>query len=255
MADSVYTTKRLLSLRKLTRAVGELLRSQLKDHLGLLTHCFRPKAFFGEYAEGAKDYVKGAETNFKELQSTYESICGTRPYNLPKEFKTPLVLAGSLPEITPYEYVHEAKADGQAKPISVSTPLKFTLNYAGFSPKRLRELLAGPPGGDVQEFVLQTLVFNIVLSRQPAIAKLFEALRFSLTMSKIPGLGDLQFPFLTVGVPTVLPPDDVVIESTEISGTNAFEEVVNLDALAKLVDPFKDRLLELAKQHGEAVNS
>ena len=47
------------------------------------------------------------------------------------------------------------------------------------------------------------------------------------------------------------PPASVIIESTEISGMDVFEEVVRLDDIAKLRDPLKQRLMELVQSHGE----
>ncbi len=257
MADEAFTTKRLLGLRKLTRAVGELLRGQLREYLTNLSLQLRPKSIFGEFVEGPKDYVKSAETNFKELQMTYEALCGTKPYNLQREFRSPLVIASQMPEVNPLEYVHEAKAGGQTKTVTVTAPLKFVLTYAGFGPKRLKDLIAARnasgPAGDLQEFLLHALAMNIVVSRQPGLGKILEALRFPLAIGKIPGCGDLPFVFATAAVPTVLPPDDVIIESTEISGTDTFEEVVDIQALTALADPFKAKLIELAKLHGEAI--
>jgi hypothetical protein len=45
----------------------------------------------------------------------------------------------------------------------------------------------------------------------------------------------------------------VFIQSTEISGMDEFEEVVNLESLATQKDPFKEKLVELAKEHGESL--
>jgi hypothetical protein len=45
----------------------------------------------------------------------------------------------------------------------------------------------------------------------------------------------------------------VIIESTELSGSDAFEEVVSLDDVAKLRNPLKDQLEELVKAHGQAL--
>jgi hypothetical protein len=257
MADEAFTTKKLLGLRKLTRAVGDLVRGQLKDYLSALAIQFRPKSVYGEFVEGPKEYIKGAEANFKELQAAYESLCGAKPFNLPKEFKQPLAVASQIPEVNPLEYVHEAKAEGQTKIVTVTAPLKFVLTYTGFAPKRLKELLAarvsGGPSTDLQEFILHALMIQGVVSRQAGMGKILEALRFPLAVGKIPGAGDLPFVFATAAVPTVLPPDNVIIESTEISGTDTFEEVVNLEALTALKDPFKDKLIELAQQHGEKI--
>jgi len=255
MANEEFTTKKLLSLRKLTRAVADLLRGQLKDYLAALAIQFRPKSVFGEFVEGPKEYFKGAEASFKELQTTYESLAASKLYNLPKEFKQPLSVASQIPEVGTFEYAHEAKAGGQSKTVIVTAPLRFIISYTGFGPKRLKELLAtraaGGPTSDLQDLVLHTLMLQVVVSRQAGLGKILEALRFPLGIGKIPGAGDLPFVFAAAAVPTLLPPDEVIIESTEISGTDTFEEVVNLEALTALTDPFKDKLIELAQQHGE----
>ena len=254
MADEAYSTKRQLSLRRLTRAVSELVRSQMKEYLTLLGPHFRAKPIFGEMMSGAKDYIKGAEANFKELKAAYESACQTAPFNAPKDFKTPLELTSETPELHVLEYTHEAKADGQTKQVNVTAPLKFVLTYTGFGPKQLKNLLggAGTPS-DVQEFILHTMILGIVLNRQSGVGKLLEALRFRISTAPVVGCGKLPFVHVTAAVPTVLPPDDVIIESTEISGTNAFEEVVDIKGLQGLRDPFKEAVLELARQHGEAI--
>jgi hypothetical protein len=40
-----------------------------------------------------------------------------------------------------------------------------------------------------------------------------------------------------------------VIESAELTGMDAFEEVVDVSDLERLPDPLKERLLELANRH------
>ena len=44
------------------------------------------------------------------------------------------------------------------------------------------------------------------------------------------------------------PADSVVIESAELTGMDAFEEVVKIADLSALRDPFRERLLETARQ-------
>src|SRR5260221_8469028 len=82
MSDQDFSTKRLLSLRRLTRGVADYLRGQVKDYLAVLSPQFHLKAYFGENVEGPKDFVKGAETNFKDLKAAYEAVGKTKPFNL-----------------------------------------------------------------------------------------------------------------------------------------------------------------------------
>ena len=41
-----------------------------------------------------------------------------------------------------------------------------------------------------------------------------------------------------------------MIESTELAGKDVFEEIINVDDIANIHDPFKERLLELVSQMG-----
>ena len=251
--DERFNTKRLLSLRKLTRAAADLLRGQLREHLATLAPLLRPRSVLGDYAKGTvKESVRGADTAFKELQAQYESVAAARPFGLPKELTAPVDAVGVGLEIAPVEYVHQAKTDGQSKAVAVTMPLRWVLSYSGHGPRRLRELLANPDraSNELGQTVLHTLVLHLVLNRQPGLGQLFEGLRFPASSGKLPGLGELPVVFLTAAVPTVRPPDDVIMESTEISGMDAFEEVVDPDELLRLRDPLREHLVELALVHG-----
>lgn len=254
MSEEGYGTRRMLALRKLTRAIADLLRGQLKDYLTTLAPLMRPKSVFGDYVDGIKDTYKTPDAAFQELQNAYASLATKKPFNLPTELKAPVEVTSGVPEITLLEYSHSAKTDRDSKAITVTSPLRWILTYTGFGPKRLQTLLAGRTvANEIQEYVLHTLMMHVVMSRQPGLAKILEGLHFTVSTARVPGCGELPFTFLTSSVPTVRPPDEVIIESTEISGSNDFEEVVNLSELAAMKDPFKEKLIELAKAHGETL--
>ena len=48
-----------------------------------------------------------------------------------------------------------------------------------------------------------------------------------------------HFTYVSSLVPTVRPPDEVIIESTELSGRDVFEEVVDVGAILAMRDPLK----------------
>jgi hypothetical protein len=254
-----YSTQRLLLLRKLTRSVADLLRGQLRDHLATLTPLFRARSVFGDHIKGTgKETIKGADAAFKELQALYNSVAAVRPFALPKDLASPLEPIAPGLEMAPVEYVHTAKTDRQSKTVTVTSPLRWILSYAGHGPKRLRELLAdtSAPGHELAQSVLHTLVLHLVLSRQPGLGSLLEALRFPVTTGKLPGLGDLPITFLSSPLATSRPPDDVIIESTEVSGMDAFEELVNPADFVDLRDPLSTKLVELARtQAGELLKN
>jgi hypothetical protein len=93
-------------------------------------------------------------------------------------------------------------------------------------------------------------MLHVVITRQAGLTRILEVLHFPVTAGRLPGFGELPITFIASVVSTVRPPDDVIIESTEISGSDTFEEVINLDELVKRRDPFRERLIELVKQHG-----
>jgi hypothetical protein len=255
MGDGI-TTQKLLLLRRLTRAVGDTLRGQLKEYLGTLTPLLRPRTVLGEFiAGGPKESVGGAEKAFKELQTAYEAVAAGKPYNLPKELKAPVELSSSALEFAPFEYAHTAKTERETKAVAVTSPLRWVLSYSGFGPRRLREVLAAKNRNleEVQEFVLHTLLLQVVLARQAGVGKILEALHFPVSTGKRPEFGELPLTYVTSSVTTVLPPDDVIIESTEISGMDAFEEVVSVDDIVGLRDPLREQLLELVRKHAEAL--
>jgi hypothetical protein len=251
--DERYSTKNLLVLRKLTRAVADFLRGQMRDYLATLSHLLRPRNVLGEFIQSSsKETVVGADKAFKELQKQYEAIAETKPFNLDKELTPPIEIVSSALETTPLEYAHVAKTDKESKPVTITCPFTWVLSYSGYGPRRLREILADRvrTGDHVKEFVLHALVMHLLLTRQVGLNRIMQALRFPITSARREEYHGLPIPFINAAIPTVRPPDEVIIESTEISGTDVFEEVINLDEVAALRDPFKEQLMELVRNHG-----
>jgi hypothetical protein len=255
MADEAFDSKRLRALRRLTRSVADLLRGELKENLATLSPLLLPRTVFGSQLDGggARESVRGAEANFKELQTLYETLAGGKPYNLPKELKAPVMVMSVAPELTPMEYLHPAKDGALTRNIAITSPLRWVLSYSGYGVQRLPELLANRTvTKEVAEVVLHTLLLHFVLTRQPGVVRLLEALRFPVSSGRLSGLGELPVTFVSAPVQTIRPPDEVLIENTEISGTDAFEEVVDLGTITALSDPLHKRLTEIVEQHGQA---
>jgi len=252
--ETQYTIQRLLALRKLTRAIAELLRGQLRDYLGTLSPLLRPRTVLGEYIGGsARDLIKAPEKAFQELQKIYQAAA--TPYGLAAELTPPFNNVSSTWEFIPLEYVHTARNERESKNITVTSPLKWVLFYGGFPPSRLRELLAvsNRDEKELSDFLLHYSILHLAVSRQPGIGKMLEALRFPLSVMRLPEFGELPVICIASAVTTVRPPDAVLIESTELSGQNAFEEVVDPDTIRNLRDPLREQLAEVARGHGEKV--
>jgi len=250
MAEGL-TTQRLLELRKLTRAISESLRGEVLDILGTLAPLLRPKSLLGSYIQGGpKESVRGADRALKDLQNVYDSVAGTNPFNLPRELRTPLPIDSSSLEITPFEYTHSAKSKRQSREITITSPLRWVLGFSGFSLEKLREGLESgdPTEFRAQEFVLNFLIVHVGVSLQKGVSQLFEALRFPVSVHEAPEFGKLPITLISSVIPTVRPSDDTIIESAEVSGMPAFEEVVDLEAILQLKDPLRDRLTDLIRR-------
>jgi hypothetical protein len=246
--DSIQS---LLVLRKLTRAITDVVRAQMVEYLATLTPLFRPTTVLGDYVQGGqKEMTRKAEKAYKQLQTLYETIATAKPFNLPRELTPPLNFHGTTLEITPHDYPHIAHSGTDSKTIMVRAPLTWSLTYTGYAPSRLHELLNTKMRStdEVQKFVLCYLILHVVTESQPGLTQMLAALQFPLTTTKLPDLGDLPITRIGIGIATRRPSDAVVRESAELTGMDAFEEVVNLEDISRLRHPLKERLLEIARQ-------
>ena len=255
--DQLMNTQQLLQLRKLTRAVSDHLRGQLKDYLVTLSPLIRPRTVLGDYVQGSvKETVRGADKTFKDLQSLYESVAGANPFHLAKELKAPVELVSSTLEMLPLEYSYIAKGQQGEKTVAITSPLKWVLVYSGYPLTRLRQILLDRNRSDseLRECVLHQLVLNTVITKQSGVSRILEALHFPIRTETFLGLGQLPITVVSSTLSTVRPTDDVIIESTEISGTDAFEELLNTEDVGRLANPFKETLVPILRNHGFETN-
>ncbi|MET0051848.1 MAG: hypothetical protein ABW095_12315 [Candidatus Thiodiazotropha sp.] len=247
-----FDIPRLIELRKLTRSISENLQSQLKSYLATLSPLFSPMPLLGEHVRGGtKSVVKGAEKNFQELRSRYHAIARQAPYSLDTELSSQLDVFAATPTLTPVEYAYTADQNGQATQLSVTSPLKWVLAYPETQPKKLLELLKGNRSqvrDELSHVLLQCLTLNLVLEKQPGLTSLLSDLRFSIETIQMDGLGTLPIVLVSCPIATLLPPDDIIVQSTEISGIPSFEEIVNIDDIRSLSDPLRERILEITRE-------
>jgi hypothetical protein len=145
--------------------------------------------------------------------------------------------------------VHEVQVGGETRRITVRAPLTWTLSYTGFAPSRLPSLLdASVRGEQLQTYILSHLMLNQVTTNQRGLMQVLEALHFPVTTVKTAETGDLPLTRIGVAVSTSRPSDAVVAESAELTGMDAFEEVVNVADISALRDPFKQQLLEIVRR-------
>jgi hypothetical protein len=244
------TIQSLLTLRKLTRAIADVVRPQLSEHLTTLTPLLRPKAVLGDFIQGGqREPNHKADKLFKELQALYDKIAPQKPFTLSRELAPPFNLANVGLEITPLDYPHAAQVGAENRKIMVRCPLTWVLTYAGFAPTRLPELLDTRSRSveELQRFIVSQLVLHLAIASQPGVARILEALHLPVTTRKAPEFGELPLTLIGSSISTRRPADTVVIESAELTGMDAFEEVVNPQDIPRLTDPLRERLLEVAR--------
>jgi hypothetical protein len=246
--DSIQS---LLVLRKLTRAITDAVRVQMTEYLRTLTPLLRPKAVLGEYVQGGlKEPSRKSDKAFADLQALYETVAVAKPFNISRELSPPLSFTTLGLEITPLDYYHVAQSGTDTRRIKVRCPLTWVLTYTDFPPTRLEELLATKARSveELQRFVLHYLVLHIAVTHEPGLMQVFDALHFPLTTTKSKEFGELPITRIGIGISTTRPSDALIIESAELTGMDAFEEVVKVEDIARLGDPLKDRLLGIARQ-------
>ena len=247
--------KSLLVLRKLTRAIADAVRAQLSEHLTTLTPLLQPQGVFGEYIQAPqRDTTLKAEQAFKEMKAMYDAITPVKPLNLRRELSPPFPFSNVSLEITPVDYTHLAQSDSGERKITVRSPLTWTLTYSGFAPNRLQEVLDQQVRGDeLHKFIVSYLLVHFVMKYRPGVTRMFEGLHFPITSTTVSEFGQLPVTRISIDIATRRPSDDVVLESAELTGMDAFEEVVDVDDIERLRDPMKERLLEIARKYAPEV--
>lgn len=72
------------------------------------------------------------------------------------------------------------------------------------------------------------------------------ALRFPVVVERRPEFGGLPITCITTAVSTYRPDDEVIIETTEISGSEEFEEFVKVSDMG-MKDAFREKLVEIVR--------
>jgi len=248
-----FTISRLLFLRKVTRAVSDFLLSELKSQLNTLSPLLRPRRMLGDYIEsGSPEPVVDADKNFAKLNEIYAQASG-KPFELSRPLRPPLKAIGLALDVNPWEYSYELSS-APAKVVTITSPVKWVVSYtSGLSFSRLRQGLAGREElspADVKEHVIRCCLFHAMIHKYTGIRDIFSALRWGIATETSPETGGLSLTTLTAAVPTMLPPDDFILESTEMSGTSRFEEVVDVNAVAEIRDPLTGKVDEIMQEFG-----
>jgi hypothetical protein len=75
-------------------------------------------------------------------------------------------------------------------------------------------------------------------------------LRWEVNTETSPDLGGLPLTTLTAPLQSMLPPDRLILESTEMSGMPLFEEVIDVSMISQIADPLAQRVTNIMKAMG-----
>jgi hypothetical protein len=236
----------LPELRRKTEAVSGFLKEQIAGYLETLRPLFAPERLLGKYAGGKTD-VTGAERALAELRQNYAPFT-TKPYDLPEPLDLNwLTLVGNTLELHPWEYVHPV----QGKEIRMTSPGRWVLNYkANYTLAQVKNVLAGKEiarAEYLRQFVLNALVLQVALNRQPGLVQLFRDLRFELKLETPPEFKKLPVLTITSTLNSFRPADDLITAATAFSGVPAFIELLDLNSIRQPADPLQSRLETLLK--------
>lgn len=232
-----------IRLRKQTRAISDVLKTQVSDYLSTLSLLIRPQPLFGEYLQGAPR-GSGRETqhNFKSFRTLYDKHASATPFNLVNELEVPLNIINSTPELFPLEYDHKL-SNGTS--VRVTSPTRWVVGYSSFGLTRFRQVVHDPnrSGSELHRFVLHYLMLYHCFSHASGLGRLLKGLRFPVGFQRLDDFGNLPFCIISSPVASTLPDDEIILHSTEISGSHSFEELISEEA----IDTMQDELFEQLK--------
>jgi hypothetical protein len=240
------TLQELPDLRRKTERISKLLWEQLNGHLETLRPLFAPERLFGKHAGGRVE-VTGAERALADLQQSYRAFTA-KPYDLPATLDTTwLGLVGQVVALEPWEY----DVALQGKSIAMSSPIKWVLAFrSNYSLAQVKRVLAGTEAvrlDHLRQFVVNALVVQLLLARNPKLVQLFSDLGWDLRQETTAEFKGLPLMTATSILNSFRPPDDLILAATAFSGVPAFIELIDLEAARHPKNPLQQKLEELLR--------
>lgn len=242
------TNEEFLKLRQATEKIGQGLNKRLRSHLDILRPLFIPRILLGNFVKSAfTDEIPGTEKAFAELQEKYAKIC-EKPFGLSKKLQPPLNPISHQLEMTSLQYTLSLES-ATDKSINITSPVQWILSYQSECPfHRLKAMALGMESrqpDEMRQALISHLTMGIFFKRFPILNQLFEDLRYQTETRELSDLGGLPVVILKAPVEIFLPPDDFILQVTQLSGIAAFQEIIDLEAIENIPDPFKESLKSL----------
>ncbi len=251
IARKSLDNQEFLKLRQATEKISDVLARRLKSHLDVLRPLFVPKRLLGSYIKSATmEDVPGSDKAFAQLQERYTALSG-EPFNLPKKLQTPLAPISNQLEVAPFQYPLYF-GGSKDKAITVTSPIAWVLGYRSECPMaRLKAMISGSETrqpDDMKGSLVAHLTPILFMEHFTALRQLLEDLRYTVSIDE--ELSDpAKLPVVMMKAPleTFLPPDDFILQVTQLSGVPAFQELIDLEQIQNMPDPLRESLLEATK--------
>ena len=239
-----------LKLRQAMEKIAQLMTKRLKGHIEAIKALFIPRMLLGNFIKSAlMDEVPGTEKAFAELQALYGAIC-EKPFGLPRKLTPPLPPILNQLDIVPFQYVLSLEGS-EDKTVSITSPTQWILSYRSeCSLNRLRAMTSGKEPrqpDEMRQAIIHHLVMVLFFRHFPSLTQLFEDLRYQVETRELADLGNLPAVMLRAPIETFLPPDDFIVQVTQLSGIPAFQEIIDPEAVENIPDPLKEALRNLIR--------
>ena len=97
----------------------------------------------------------------------------------------------------------------------------------------------------MQQSLINHLIPGVFLDYYPGLTHLLEDLGYQVESRELTDLGGLPVLILKAPVETFLPPDDFILQITQLSGIAAFQEIIDPEAIGKMPNPLQRILKNL----------
>ncbi len=244
--DAPMTLGELLEARRKTRLLADMLHGQLESYLRVIAVVCRPARVLGDFVQGVGRIANppGAERAFSELKAQFEAV--RRTFGIEEELVRPISVVADRLELHPFET--DVQTSG-GPVLIVRAPFKWIVTYrAQCAPARVASMLRGEEERDpvaLREFVLQACTLAMIVGKLPELGALIEGLRFRLQVETNPRFDVLPLVTVDSPVPSIRPPEALMVEAAELAGGRRFDEIVDLSRAQDIEDPLRRRIAEL----------
>ena len=177
------TLSEVIEMRRKTEAVSKYLHERLIGYIETLRPLFVPDRYVGKLAGGKFD-VQGSDRALAEIQQRYREFTA-KPFDLSLEFDPHwLSLVGSRLDLQRWAYTHRIETNGETKAVTITSPSRWILTYRSNSTvAEMAEAIASKERAPIElrrQFVVNALVMQLVVTRNPGLGPLMDGLHYRL---------------------------------------------------------------------------